>query len=127
MSLQVQQKDGSTSIIKLHNCKYIATLPSNLFSITRALSRGWKISNNGIKLQLTKNHGKIIFDTVNPTATGCIMSVKMVPATTIKPDFNAVMYSPPSNKIVVLMKGSPPITKKQNSSGKIHDGKNNQQ
>jgi hypothetical protein len=58
---------------------YIPGLPHNLFSITKALARGWQIGNTGVHINLQKGSNKIVFDTIDPTSYSCIMTVKMVP------------------------------------------------
>jgi hypothetical protein len=79
--LEVIQRNGQRSIITLNNCKYIPELRNNLFSITKALTMGWKISNTGIKLVLSEYSGTekgcIVFDTINPTTSGLVMMVKI--------------------------------------------------
>jgi hypothetical protein len=77
--LQVVQQNGETSRIVLTDCKYIPNLPTNLFSITSALLKGWKLSNNGIRIKLTKDGQHIIFETIDRTSRGVLMTVKMIP------------------------------------------------
>jgi hypothetical protein len=79
LRLQVIQKNGNRCTIVLHNCLYIPDLPTNLFSITTALGKNWQLSNKGIYLQLTKDNQQIVFDTIDPTSQGLLMTVRMVP------------------------------------------------
>ncbi len=79
LRLEVHQKNGSKSIVYLPECKYIKNIPTNLFSITRALAHGWNLRNNGVQLVLTNQGQKIVFDLVESTRTGFVMKVKMVP------------------------------------------------
>jgi hypothetical protein len=53
--VRVLQGDGSYHSISLHNVKYIPEFGNSLFSIGTALSRGWKISSQGINITLTKD------------------------------------------------------------------------
>jgi hypothetical protein len=68
--LEVQQRNGKQNIILLHGCKYIEGLRNNLFSITTALSKGWKLSNKGVHIVLEKDNGTIVFETLDPTTYG---------------------------------------------------------
>jgi ribosomal protein L31 len=77
--LEVQQRNGKRCTIVLSGCKYVPELRSNLFSITTALAKGWQLSNHGIHIQLNKGHDKIVFDTIDPTSQGILMTVKMIP------------------------------------------------
>jgi hypothetical protein len=83
LRLEVIRRNGNRHVVILSDCKYIPNLRNNLFSITRALAKGWEITNQGIKLVLTKNNGeeqgRIIFDTIDATTTGLIMMVCMIP------------------------------------------------
>jgi hypothetical protein len=53
--LRVMQRNGKVCIVTLHNCKYIPTLPNNLFSITTAIARGWKLTNKGVHICLSNS------------------------------------------------------------------------
>ena len=79
LRLEVHQRNGTKCIVYLPECKYIKSIPTNLFSITRALAHGWNLRNNGVQLVLTNQDQKIVFDSVESTATGFVMKVKMVP------------------------------------------------
>jgi hypothetical protein len=79
VSLEVRQKNGQRCHITLEGCKYIPNLPTNLFSITQAISKGWQLGNKGLHIALNKADRHIIFDTVDPSATGVIMQVTKVP------------------------------------------------
>jgi hypothetical protein len=48
------QADGTSLDLILEDYKYVPDLWVNLFSITKALSKGWNIGNKGIKLFTTK-------------------------------------------------------------------------
>jgi hypothetical protein len=80
--LEVHQKNDKRSIVCLNGCKYVKGLRKNLFSITQALTKGWTLSNNGVKITVSKKHGnefgQISFDTIDPGTTGVVMMVKMV-------------------------------------------------
>jgi hypothetical protein len=55
LTLKVQQQNGASSIITLSDCKYIPNLPLNLFLITQAISKGWKLGNRGVHISLAKH------------------------------------------------------------------------
>ena len=88
--LEVIQRNGTKAIITLDNCKYVPSLSHNLFSITRALAKGWEIGNRGVHILLTKNGKTIAFDHINATSTGFVMHAHMRPVpqqrNTVPPD-----------------------------------------
>ena len=81
LPLSVFQEDGSFMEILLDDYKYSPNLDVNLFSITKALSKGWKLSNDGVKLILTKNNAKLIFDKVLHTKDGVLCGIDMLTRT----------------------------------------------
>ena len=77
--LEAIQKDGTKTLITLDNCKYVPALANNLFSITRALAKGWTIGNKGVHIHLQKNGKTIMFDHINSTSSGFVMHAYMRP------------------------------------------------
>ena len=63
----------------LHDCMYIPDICINLFSITKALSEGWKLSNNGLQLILSRSNQNNEFDQIMKTAHGYVCGVTMLP------------------------------------------------
>ena len=58
----VHQVDGRTQDIVLEEVKYVPGLDMNLFVVLKALKQGWKISNKGIALMITKEGTTLTFD-----------------------------------------------------------------
>ena len=78
--MSLKQKDGSEHRIILKNVKVIPKLaPYNLFSITWALNRGFKLGNDDKKITLTKGDFKMSFDREITTSTGYVAAVELVP------------------------------------------------
>ena len=75
------QADGSTADLVLEDDKYVPELWVNLFSITKALSKGWNIGNKGINLFVCKGQVRLTFDQVFRTQKGLVLGVEMVPRT----------------------------------------------
>jgi hypothetical protein len=71
--------DGSTVDIVLLDCKFVPDLHVNLFSITKALSDGWELSNRGLSIVLQTPDLEVIFDCVMKTENGYVTGVAMVP------------------------------------------------
>ena len=58
--------------------KYVPGLKYNLFSITRLLRKGYKITNDKEIIKLTSNQSNIVFDEIKETMMGgYIMGIKM--------------------------------------------------
>ena len=77
----VVQKDGTSVRIVLPNVKFVPELYINLFSITKALSHQWQISNKGIDIILSKSDIHIQFDHHMRTQNGFISGVTMLAIT----------------------------------------------
>ena len=77
---QVRMPDGSLRKICLYGCKYVPDLaPFNLFSITRALSGGCRLGNEGEVITLTKDDFTLSFNHKIQTKTGYVGAVEILP------------------------------------------------
>ena len=77
---EINLDDGSTKTIVLHDVMYSPDLaPASLFSITYALSNGWKIGNKGTTIFLEKNDFVLKFDKIIKTKRGYICGVQIHP------------------------------------------------
>ena len=79
LPLMLLQKNGETMDISLTDYKYSPELGVCLFSLTKAIENGWKISNQGLKLMLTKGKLTITFDRVMKTKDGILCGVELLP------------------------------------------------
>jgi hypothetical protein len=61
---QVIQLDGSKLDIEINEVKYLPDLCANLFSVNKALKNGFKLSNDGENISLTKGSACITFDII---------------------------------------------------------------
>ena len=52
----IVQANGSTVDLILHDCLYIPDICTNLFRITKALCEGWKLSNHGLQMVLSRSN-----------------------------------------------------------------------
>jgi hypothetical protein len=78
--MTIIQKDGHKCQVILKDCKYVPGMRVNLFSITKALEQGWKLSNNGATTILDHKDQVLQFDHVIPTETGNLVGVVMYPS-----------------------------------------------
>ena len=65
--------------IILENVYHIPKLSYNLFSILETLRKGWKITNDGLQIEIKKCKRSIIFDKVIKCPAGHLTGVKLVP------------------------------------------------
>jgi hypothetical protein len=72
VTIMVHQRNGNKSIVTLHGCKYLPGLSNNMFSITQAISKGWRLSNKGNYIVLEQKNGKIVFDTPDRSIHGIL-------------------------------------------------------
>jgi hypothetical protein len=82
----VFQADGSSLDIVLKDYKYVPDLHVNLFSITKSLSQGWKLSNEGVMIVLKKDKASLKFDKVYQTDNGKVVGVELLPSSGRKGD-----------------------------------------
>ena len=61
LSCGVTQLDRKKCLVTLRDVKYIADLCTNLFSLNKAIKKGFKVSNDSIIVSLTNNHVKLTF------------------------------------------------------------------
>jgi hypothetical protein len=77
--MTAMQSDGTTINLVLEDYKYVPDLWVNLFSIRKALSKGWNIGNKGIMLSVSKNDTGLMFDQVFRTQKGMVLGAEMLP------------------------------------------------
>ena len=73
----VEQVDGSKIEVILKNVAYVPELTRNLFSITKALENGFKLSNKGNIMILSKGTKMVKFDRLQRTKNGFCPGIQM--------------------------------------------------
>jgi hypothetical protein len=73
----VVQVDGSTLDIVISELKYLPDLCANLFSMNKALKNGFKLSNEGENISLTKGSASITFHRIIKSLDGTVSGIKM--------------------------------------------------
>ena len=79
LPLMLLQKNGDTIDISLEDYKYSPELGVCLFSLTKAIEKGWSLSNEGLKIVLRKRNAQIEFDQVLKTKDGILCGVELLP------------------------------------------------
>jgi hypothetical protein len=72
LKCEVTQINGEKFTVTLNNDKYVPSLCVNLFSLSKALEKGFKISNDGVVVSLNFKHVKLTFDRVINATEGCV-------------------------------------------------------
>jgi hypothetical protein len=75
---RVIQVDGSTLDIVTSEVKYLPDLCANIFSTNKVLKNGFKISNDGKNISLTKGSACTTFDRIIKSLDGTVSEIKMV-------------------------------------------------
>ena len=76
----LKQKDGTERHVTLKNVKVIPQLaPYNLFCITWALNRGFKLGNDGKQITLSKDDFVLKFNRKITTSSGYVAAVELIP------------------------------------------------
>ena len=79
LPMTVVQVDGRSLDIALQDYKCVPDIHVNLFSLTKAMSTGWRISNTDKQIKLSKNGVEIVFDRYHRTADGFLCGIDMYP------------------------------------------------
>jgi hypothetical protein len=74
---RVVQVDGSTLDIVISEVTYLPDLCANLFSMNKTLKNGFKLSNEGENISLTKGSASITFDRIIKSLDGTVSGIKM--------------------------------------------------
>jgi hypothetical protein len=75
---KIIQRDGTEMAVVLEDVYYVPGIMCNLFAITATLSKGWKLSNEGKVLKLSKGKKSIRFDEVINKRHGHLCGVKIM-------------------------------------------------
>jgi hypothetical protein len=78
LKCHVIQLNGSSVDVTLKEVKYAPELWVNLFSISKALKKGFDLSNKGLMISLKKGSVSVTFDRVIKTVNGSISGIKMI-------------------------------------------------
>jgi hypothetical protein len=65
--------------VTMNDVKYVPSLCVNLFSLNKALKKGFEVSNDGVVVSLNYKHVKLTFDRVIYAMDGCVTGVLMKP------------------------------------------------
>jgi hypothetical protein len=79
LKCEVTQINGEKFTVTLNDVKYVPSLCVNLFSLNKALNKGFKVSNDGVVVSLNYKHVKLTFDRVIHATDGCVTGVSMKP------------------------------------------------
>jgi hypothetical protein len=77
----VIQQDGTEVQLTLKQYKQVPDLWVNLFSVTAALSDGWKLGNEGKAITISKVKVTLKFDKIFESGDGYVCGVEIVPTT----------------------------------------------
>jgi hypothetical protein len=61
----------------LNDIKYVPNLCMNLFSLNKALKKGFKVSNDGVVVSINYKLVKLTFDRIILVTDGCVTGVSM--------------------------------------------------
>jgi hypothetical protein len=79
LKCEVSQINGEMFTVTLNDVKYVPSLCMNLFSLKKALKKGFKVSNDGVVVSLNYNHVKLTLNRVIHATDGCVTGVSMKP------------------------------------------------
>jgi hypothetical protein len=79
LKCEVTQINGEKFTMIMNVVNYVPRLCVNLFSLNKALNKGFKVSNDGVVVSLNYKHVKLTFDRVIHATDGCVTGVSMKP------------------------------------------------
>ena len=79
LPLMLLQKNGDTMDILLEDYKYAPDFDVCLFSLMKAIEKGWTLSNKGTNIVLQKKNTTIVFDRITKTKDGILCGVELLP------------------------------------------------
>jgi hypothetical protein len=79
LKCEVTQINGEKFTVTLNDVKYVPSFFVNLFSLNKALKKGFKVNNDGVVISLNFKHVKLTFDRVINAMDGCVTGVSMKP------------------------------------------------
>jgi hypothetical protein len=77
LKCNIIQLNGSSVDVTLKEVKYVPELWVNLFNISKALKKGFDLSNKGLTISLKKGSVSVTFDRVIKTVNGSVSGIKM--------------------------------------------------
>jgi hypothetical protein len=75
----VTQLDGKKFFVSINHVKFVPSLCVNLFSLNKALKKGFVISNEANIVSLTLKHVRLTFVRTINAADSCVVGVSMQP------------------------------------------------
>jgi hypothetical protein len=72
---EVTQINGKRFTVTMNDVKYVPSLCVNLFSLKKALKKGFKVSNDGVVVSLNYKHIYLTFDRVIHATDDCVTGV----------------------------------------------------
>jgi hypothetical protein len=79
LTCEVTQIKGEKFTVTLNDVNYVPSLCVNLFSLNKALKKGFKVRNDRVVVSLNYKHVKLTFDRVIHTMDSCVTGVLMKP------------------------------------------------
>jgi hypothetical protein len=81
LKCEVTKFNGEKFIVTLNDANYVPDLCVNLFSLNKALKKGFKVRNDCVIGSLNYKNVRLTFDRVINTTYGCVTGVTMKPIT----------------------------------------------
>jgi hypothetical protein len=79
LKCDVTQINGEKFTVTLNDVKHVPSLCVNLFSLNKALKKGFKVNNDGVVVSLNYKHVMLAYDRVIHATDGCVTGVLMKP------------------------------------------------
>jgi len=79
LPLMPLQKNDNTMDMLLEDYKHAPDFDACLFSLMKAIEKGWTLSNKGTNVVLTKKNTTAVFDRITKTKDGILCGVELLP------------------------------------------------
>jgi len=77
--LMLLQKNGNVMDMLLEDCECAPDFDVCLFSLMKAIEKGWTLSNEGTNVILTKKNTTVVFNRITKTKDGILCGVELLP------------------------------------------------
>jgi hypothetical protein len=96
----VTQLDGNKFLVSKNDVKFVPNLCVNLFSLNKALKKGFIISNDANIVSLTLKHVRLTFANTINGADSCVVGVSMQPLPALNINYGLI-HTAINNKVTL--------------------------
>jgi hypothetical protein len=90
LKCEVTQSDGNKFLVSINDVKFVPNLCVNLFSLNKALKKGFIINNDANIVSLTLKQVRLTFDCTINAADSCVVGASMQPLPEVNVNYGVI-------------------------------------